>query len=268
MTAPDSDPVRDAVVIVTGGASGIGRATCRALAAAGACVVAVDVNDGALGELLAEMAPAAADQKRHLAMTLDVSSESDMQRMADAALAQFGRIDALVACAGILRARGTALKPLAQVEPDEWDQVIGINLRGLFLSNRAVLPAMQKQRRGDIINVSSVSGRQGRAHDGPYCASKFGVIGMTESLAEEVRNAGIRVQMILPDAVATPFWQQNGPVPMPANALPPERIADLILFMLRLPSDSMLVSPTIAPFRTRVRVGAKRSDAPGTEPRP
>jgi NAD(P)-dependent dehydrogenase (short-subunit alcohol dehydrogenase family) len=247
MSWAPSGALRDAVVIVTGGASGIGLATCRSLARAGACVVAVGRSRQRLDEAMTELAEFADGGDRHLGLPLDVSSEADMKQMAEAVVARFGRIDALVACAGILRADGNAVKPLAQVTAAEWDQLLDINLKGMYLSNRAVLPAMLKQRRGDIINLSSIRGRQGRAYDGPYSASKFGIIGMSEALAEEVAGAGIRVQVVLPGAVATPIWLQNGFISMPSNAIPPERVADLILFMLTLPVDCRLLTPAIVP---------------------
>jgi NAD(P)-dependent dehydrogenase (short-subunit alcohol dehydrogenase family) len=134
--------------------------------------------------------------------------------------------------------------------------VIDVNLRGTYLSNRAVLPALIEQRRGTILNLSSVSGIRARAHDAAYCASKFAVLGLSESLHAEVRRYGVRVQAILPDVVATPLWEQNGPVPRPADALPPERVADLIVFMLTQPDDTTLVAPMIAPLRARRRKSA------------
>ena len=262
-TGSANHPLRDAVAIVTGGASGIGRATGQALARVGARVVVIDLAQARIDAVLADLG--AGPEGGHLGLAVDVRSEADTRRMAEQTLESFGRIDILVACAGILRGDGGTLKPLAQLATPEWDQVIDTNLRGLFLCNRAVLPAMIRQRRGDIINLSSVSGRQGRAHDAPYCASKFGVIGLSESLAAEVQQFGVRVQTVLPDAVNTAFWQQNGPVPMPPHSLPPERVADLILFMLALPPDTQILAPVIAPLQVRRRgVGkAAKNDPAG-----
>lgn len=242
------------VAIITGGAGGIGKAACRALASAGAHVVIVDLPGPNLDKLGQELDKQVATGRYAdcLALGLDVSREVDMQRLAPLTLERFDRIDILVTCAGILRAPGTLPKPMVDVSLEEWQIVLDVNLKGVFLSNRAVLPAMIKQRDGIIINVSSTSGRQGRAHDAPYCASKFGVAGLTESLAEEVRPRGIRVQAIFPDAVDTPLWEQNGPI-KPEHVLAPERVADLILFMVALPADTLLVAPAIAPFRTRRR---------------
>jgi 3-oxoacyl-[acyl-carrier protein] reductase len=249
------------VAIVTGGASGIGQATCYAFAREGAQVVAVDLNSERLDETLAELNRLNPIEGGHLALCLDVSSEQDMTGMVDQALEKFGSIDILVSSAGILRGTGQPPQPLMRISTKEWDQVLGTNLKGMFLSNRAVLPAMMKRRQGNIINLSSVSGKQGRAFDAPYCASKFGVIGMSESLAEEVRNSGIRVQIVIPDAVDTPIWDQNGPVPKPPNALPPERVAELILYLVTQPSDTMVMGAVIAPFGRRRGVGAKHENS-------
>ena len=237
--------------VVTGGASGIGRSTCLALSDAGANVVVVDLHPERVEDVVDELSgsPAAA-----LGLALDVRQEADMARMADATVDRFGRIDVLVTCAAILRGPGGSPRPLVDVEADEWRTVIDTNLTGMFLSNRAVLPAMIAQRKGDIVNVSSTSGREGRAHDAPYCASKFGVVGMSESLAAEVRNRNIRVQILLPDATDTPLWDQNLPVPKPAEAMPPERIAETILFLVTLPDDTIIPSMSVVPFGRRQRL--------------
>jgi NAD(P)-dependent dehydrogenase (short-subunit alcohol dehydrogenase family) len=171
--------------------------------------------------------------------------------MAQKTLERFGRIDCLVASAGILRVGGS-LKTIADTSLDDWNAVIETNLTGVFLSNQAVLTAMMEQKQGDIVNISSTSGKQGRPFDGPYSASKFGIIGLSESLAEEVSSHGVRVQTVLPDAVETPFWDQNGPAALkPVNVLPPDRVAEFILFLMDLPRDTYLPNPVIAPMKQR-----------------
>ncbi|GIX45851.1 MAG: hypothetical protein KatS3mg131_0062 [Candidatus Tectimicrobiota bacterium] len=240
------------VAIVTGGGSGIGRATCGALARAGSRVVIVDVNPQGLEETRNLVAKQAAGEAP-LALCLDVRREADMDAMARQTLEHFGRIDVLVAAAGILRPSGSGPKRLVDLSLTEWEAVLDTNLKGVFLSNRAVLPAMIRQRRGAIVNVSSVAGRVGRAYDSAYCASKFGVIGLSEALAEEVRSYNVRVQVVLPDAVDTPLWAQNSPLPRPPSALPAERVADFIVYLLSLPEDTILVQPIIAPFQARRR---------------
>ena len=142
------------VVIITGAAGGIGGATARALAARGARLVLVDRSQAALDALVAGLGTEC------LTLVADVSSEDDMNGMAAAALSRFGAIDALVTTAAILRA-GEGMRTLAQTSFAEWRKIIDVNLTGTFLSNRAVLPAMLAQGRGDIINLSSTSGKNG-----------------------------------------------------------------------------------------------------------
>ena len=185
-----------------------------------------------------------------------------MADMARRTTERFGRIDILVAAAGILRPAGGALRTLGQMTAAEWDEVVDTNLTGLFLSNRAVLPAMLAQRSGQILNVSSTSGRRGYAYDTAYCATKYGAIGLSQALAEEVRGHGIRVQTILPGAIDTPMWGQNGPLAAPAYALPAERVADAIGYMLALPADTVLTEPAIEPLARPAAAGWRERARP------
>lgn len=233
--------------IVTGAAGGIGAACARILAAKGAQVLLVDRNAEAVQAVAQEIGGAAR------AFSADITSESDMVAMAEAALEATGRIDILVASAGILRVGG-ALKPVAQTTFEEWKTVIDVNLTGTFLSNRAVLAAMLGQKEGDIVNISSVSGKQGRAFDGPYASSKFGIVGLSESLAEEVQREGVRVQTVLPDAVDTELWAQSGTAALkPQTMLSPERVAEFVHYLVTLPRDAFLFNSVLAPVPMRKR---------------
>jgi NAD(P)-dependent dehydrogenase (short-subunit alcohol dehydrogenase family) len=255
------------VAIVTGAASGIGRATFLALLEAGASVIAVDLNEGLLTQLMNEVG-CLGDPRRSRACSafvLDVRKEKDMSDMVLRTVELYGRIDILVNCAAILRLAGTSPKPLAELSVTEWDEVLATNLKGTFLSNRAVLATMIANRRGQIINLSSTSGRQGLALDSAYCASKFGVIGLSQSLAQEVSRYGIKVHVVLPAAVDTPLWHQNGPIPQPVEILPASRVAALVIHLLTLPEDTILVEPVIAPFRSHRRYKARKTAAPEHE---
>lgn len=249
--SPDT-PLGTRAIIITGAAGGIGAATARAAARAGARLVLVDRAEAPLAALAADLTAAGATA---LAFPADIASETDMAAMAAFTLDRFGRIDALVAAAGILRL-GDQPHTLADTPFDEWRRIIDINLTGTFLSNRAVLPAMLAQKEGDIVNISSVSGRQGRAFDGPYSASKAGIIGMSEALAEEVGRENIRVQTLLPHAVETGLWSQAGGAAMkPRAMLSPDRVAELILYMLALPRDAYLFNSVVAALPARRRKG-------------
>lgn len=249
------------VAIVTGASSGIGRATSIQLARAGAVIVAVGRDAGRLQSTI-DAARTAGEGTEGLALSLDVGSDEDMQIMARRSLERYGRIDILVASASVLRPFRTGPKAVVDTTVQEWTNVIRTNLRGLFLSNHAVLPAMIGQKSGDIVNLSSTSGLRGYAYDGAYCASKFATIGFTEALAEEVRTFGVRVHTLLPGPVATEIWIQNLPVPPPEKTIPVERVADMILHMLTLPRDAVLLNPILIPMRTHRRP-AHRASGPG-----
>jgi len=259
---PAAKPLDGMVAVVTGGSSGIGRSAAIAFARAGASVVAVGRSAARLEETIAEAEKTGtASGAGHLSLVLDVGSEEDMARMADRALERFGRIDILLASAGILRS-GKGPKTATELSPADWNAILRTNLRGTFLSNRAVLPTMLRQKSGDIINVSSTSGLRGFAYDAAYCASKFGIIGLSESLSEEVRRSGIRVTTICPGPAGTAMWDQNLPVPPPEKTMPVERVTELILYTVTLPRDTVLHNPVIVPLRSHRRP-AFRAPGPG-----
>ncbi|HUD72159.1 MAG TPA: SDR family oxidoreductase [Dongiaceae bacterium] len=243
--------------IVTGGAGGIGLATAKALARLGAAVTVVDVDaDRARAAAAAVAADSPAGGALPAALALDVTRAGDMETMAAEVLAARGRIDILVAAAGILRGEAGRPQMLHETAADAWDRVIDINLTGTYFANRAVLPAMLKAKSGNIVNVSSTSGKKGLAYDAAYCASKFGVIGLSESLAEEARPHGVRVQVVLPEVVDTPMLAQNGPLFRPKEMLPAERVAAFITHLVTLPQGMVLVNPVLGVFRAGRKAGA------------
>lgn len=234
------------VAIVTGGSSGIGRAACLALAGSGARVVVVGRTEAHIAETLDEIGRAAPEAPEALGLRLDVADEADMETMAEQALRRFGRIDILIASAGISNGYSfNRMVPygVAQLPVGEWDDVIRTNLRGVFLSNRAVLPQMTRQRSGQIINIaSSPGGIKGQPFAAAYCASKFAIAGLSEALAEEVGPSGIKVQAIFPDLVDTPLTRGTTLSARLGGPLPAERVASYILFLLALPDDTILLS--------------------------
>jgi NAD(P)-dependent dehydrogenase (short-subunit alcohol dehydrogenase family) len=247
------------VAIVTGGSSGIGRAACLALAQEGARVAVVGRSVERTAETVALMrARSGADAGTSLSLRLDVRREEDMAEMARRTLEAFGRIDILVASAGISLGTSSLAGRAAVVDlpAAAWDEIMETNLKGMFLSNRAVLPAMAAQHRGEIVNVSSSLGTTaGWAYASAYCASKFGVMGLSEALAEEARPFGIRVQVLVPDAVDTPMLQRSHLAIF--TALTPEEVARLIVRMVCAPEDMTLVEPLIAPFSDKPQPGRR-----------
>ncbi len=236
-------------IFVTGAASGIGLATAELLVAQGARVAICDLRPERVSAAVEPLGKIAGAQV--LGLAGDLRSADDCQRLVDQTIERFGQIDALVHCAGILRPSGVRPRPLVEVDDEEYELVVGTNLKGTFLINRAVLRHLVARKAGQIINLASTSGRKARPLDSVYSASKAGVISLSESIAEEVRGLGIRVQVVLPDAIDTPLWQQNGPVPPPPGALPPVRVAEVILMALSLPLDTTGEQWVVSPLSAR-----------------
>ena len=243
------------VALVTGASSGIGQAACLALAAWGAAVAAVGRDKGRLRTTLDGISKANPAGPAPLGLTLDVRDEADMKIMLDETLERFGRVDVLVACAGTSKTRGAARlvpHPAAKLPAADWDEILDTNLKGTFLSNRAVLPHMIARRRGEILNISSSPGGvRGQAFAPAYCASKFAVTALSQSIAEEAAPYGVRVQVLFPDAIDTPLLHSSTLPEKLGRPLPPSRVADLIVYMLTLPQDTRLISPLIAPHARR-----------------
>jgi 3-oxoacyl-[acyl-carrier protein] reductase len=178
-----------------------------------------------------------------------------MREMAAQTMARFGRIDLLVASAGIGKKPGSGrVMPYstAALPRDEWEAVLGVNLTGTFLANRAVLPAMMAQGSGQIINVCSSTtprGLRGTAFAPAYSASKFGVVGLTESLAAEVEALGIRVQAIFPGPVDTPLVDNTKLARPFGGAIGAEHFAGAIMYLVAQPTDATVVHPHVIPFR-------------------
>jgi len=214
----------------------------------GSAVVVVGRNAAHVGQVIADLDHASGAV---LGLTLDVGCEEDMEEMRQKTLERFGQIDILVAAAGVMRGTNTQrLLPYAAATMpiQEWDEVLKTNLRGVFLSNRAVIPTMIAQRRGWIINISSSrGGLYGNPYASAYCASKFGVIGLSESLADELCGYGVKVHVVLPDVVDTPILGKFGRSRL-GQALPPSRIAEFIVHLVTLPEEVILLNPLIAPF--------------------
>ncbi len=196
--------LKDKVVIVTGGAKGIGRVYCLGMAAEGARVVVADVADSKSTVQEVESRGAQA-----LGVACDVSREDDTLRLATETLARFGRVDILVnnaALYGPLKRR-----PFMEIPVEEWDRVMAINLRGLFLCSRAVFPAMKAQGSGAIINIASGTFFKGVPHYIHYTTSKGGVVGFTRSLARELGEFGIRVNALAPGFTLSGENEKNMP---------------------------------------------------------
>ncbi|MEV4321674.1 SDR family NAD(P)-dependent oxidoreductase [Microbispora rosea] len=186
------------VAVITGSGQGIGRELAEAFAAAGATVVVADL-DGENAEKVAAQLRAGGAQA--LGLGVDVSDETAVTRMVEAAVAEFGRIDVLVNGAAIFST--LTMKPFEEIGADEWRKVIDVNVNGVFLCCRAVSATMRAQGSGTIVNISSSTVLGGRPNYLHYVTSKAAVVGMTRSLARELGPAGINVNVIMPGSVET-----------------------------------------------------------------
>ena len=181
------------VVVVTGGVSGIGAGIAARLAAEGAHVSLWDRDAATLAKV----------EATHKA-SVDVTDAAAVQRAADETAAALGRIDILVACAGITGPNA----PVWDYPVSDWDRVINVNLNGVFYCNRAVVPHMLRNSYGRIVNIASVAGKEGNPNAAAYSASKAGVIGLTKSLGKELARTNVRVNCVTPAAVSTPLFAQ------------------------------------------------------------
>jgi 3-oxoacyl-[acyl-carrier protein] reductase len=216
----------DKVVVVTGASSGIGRATAELFAGEGALVAIFARSAEKLAGLAGD---------RIVAVAGDIAHEADVERLFNDVECRFGDCDVLVNNAGM-----TDVAPLIDTPPDRWDRMFAVNVRGTYLAARRALPAMLARRNGAIVNVASISGVIGpKKFPGfvSYCASKAAVIEMTEALAVEVRDAGVRVNCISPGSVDTAMWADvSGGAPA---AMTPEEIARAIRFLASAESRPM-----------------------------
>ncbi len=188
------------IAVVTGAASGIGRGIALRLSREEATVVAADLDGKAVESLIQEIMK---QGKRGVAVQTDVSIEKEVQRMVEEALKDFGQIDILVNNAGV----GTT-GLIIDHSVEDWEKSMSVNLKGTFLCSRAVAKKMIPRKRGRIVNIASIGGKEGEEFIGGYCASKFGVIGLTQVMAKELGRHRITVNAVCPGYIWTPMWEK------------------------------------------------------------
>lgn len=192
-------PLGGKVAVVTGGGKGIGRGIAETLARHGASVVIADLDIDEAGRVAESLATRGATAR---ALAVDVTDWKADQRLVADVIAEFGVIDILVNNAGVSKS-----VPFLEIEEQEWDRVFNVNVKGVFLATRAVLPHMIERRYGKIVNISSMVGKEAIPLFVHYSASKFAVIGMTQGIAKEVAEYDINVNAVCPGVVRTPLWE-------------------------------------------------------------
>ncbi len=224
------------VAIVTGAASGIGKATAQLLASEGARLILVDVDEAGLSQTIGSLE---AVNARCAACLGDASEEDTAARAAAEALGRFGALDLLVNNAGIAFV-GTVL----DTKPEDWDRVLAVNLRSVFVFSRAAIPEMRRGRNGAIVNVASEAGLVGFNSYAAYSASKAAVVNLTRSMALDHARDGIRVNCVCPGSIETPLLKRYYDAQADPNAArsldeldhplglgSPEDVANAILFL-------------------------------------
>jgi NAD(P)-dependent dehydrogenase (short-subunit alcohol dehydrogenase family) len=234
------------VAVITGGTRGIGRAIAEALADAGADVVVGARSPGDVREAAAALSDAVAGTRRSgraLGLECDVRRHEDCKRLIDETVRAFGRLDILINNAGI-----GGFVNVADMEPADWQAVIETNLSGIFYCAHEAIPHLRVAGGGWIINIGSLAGKNAFAGGAAYNATKFGLIGFSEALMQEVRYDGIRVSYIMPGSVATDF---SGPSAETRDAwkIQPEDVARIVLDLLAFPARTLPSRIEVRPSR-------------------
>jgi NADP-dependent 3-hydroxy acid dehydrogenase YdfG len=248
----DSAGIEGKVVVITGASSGLGEATARHLSARGAAVVLGARRVDRIAALAKELTD---EGGKALAIATDVTDRAQVQRLVDAAVETFGRVDVIVNNAGLM-----PQSPLERLKVDEWDRMIDVNVKGVLYGIAAALPHMQRQKSGHVINVSSVAGHKVRAGGAVYSATKHAVRVISEGLRQEVKPYNIRTTIISPGAVDTELPNTITDPTVAANirkmydeiAIPADSFARVVAFAMSQPDDvdvnEILYRPTRQEF--------------------
>jgi 3-oxoacyl-[acyl-carrier protein] reductase len=235
----EKTPLSGGVALVTGGSRGIGRAIARRLASLGASVAICGRDAAALEESAQELGKSGRPIFSEVA---DVTVPTEVSSLIAKTEAALGPITILVNNAGI-----GLFGPAHEKTEADWDRVLDTNLKSVFLVSRAVVPSMIRRGAGDIINISSLAGKNTFAGGGIYCASKWGIIGLSGCMAEDLRDHGIRVGVICPGSVATEF---SGRAPKDSSkALSPEDVAHAVQTIVTQGSRSFISEIHVRPLR-------------------
>jgi NAD(P)-dependent dehydrogenase (short-subunit alcohol dehydrogenase family) len=232
------------VALVTGAGSGLGAAVARRFADAGACVACLDL-DGDRGAQTADALGAVGADA--FSVRCDVSDEGDVAAAVDRIVERWQSINIAVNCAGVDHVLSVTELSVAQ-----WDQVLGVNLRGPFLVSRAVFPRMVDQGGGDIVNVASTAALRAWGNASAYHASKWGLHGFSRALGVEGRAHGIRVTTIIPGGMQTHWFDrfpdQGIPLPDERNLQDPMNVADAIVYAVGMPRGSVMQEMMVMPL--------------------
>lgn len=238
--APVAASLRGRVVVVSGGASGLGAATCDELAAAGARLVVADLAAQRARSCAARLGEAGAEA---VAVVVDVGDAAQVERLFAQALERFGVVDALVNCAAI-----DVTAPVSTLKTADWERIVRTNLGGVFLMARQACIAMAR-RGGAIVNIASTASKRAWPNATAYHATKWGVLGLSHALHAELRPQGIKVCAIVAGGMRTPFLLDRFPDLDPALLQDPRNVARAIRFVLEQPAETVIPEMMVLPMR-------------------
>jgi NAD(P)-dependent dehydrogenase (short-subunit alcohol dehydrogenase family) len=241
MRAGSSRELEGRVALVTGGGRGLGEATAIALAQAGMAVVVADVQ----GKLAEGVAARLREEGEHsLALDIDVTREADADRAIARALAEFQRLDVLINNAGV-----DVTASIDELTIQDWDRVLGVNLRGPFLMAKAALPVMRRQGRGHIVNVVSTAAKRAWPNATAYHASKWGLLGFSHALHAEARPYNVKVTAVVAGGMRTPFLLDRFPDIDESTLQDPACVANTIRYVLTQPEETVIPEIMVLPMR-------------------
>jgi short-subunit dehydrogenase len=232
--------MRDKVVVVVGATGGIGSALTRKLAPEGTRLVLAARDNSHLATLVSELP--ITNQDQILTVPTDITDPSQVETLMSKAVAQFGQIDVLVNAAG-----AGVMKQYNKVEPADLDTMLDLNLKGSFYTCQAAAEAMKDKKSGHICNIVGILGKHSMAMASAYCASKFGVVGFTKCMADELKRFGIKFTLFYFGGVDSPFWDNVSLKVDRSKMLTPETAANAILFALSADPQAVPMEINIQP---------------------
>lgn len=238
MTAPE---LAGRVALVTGGGGGLGAALCTTLAEAGATVVVGDVRGAAAEAVAAGLRVAGG---KGVGLALDVTDVRHAGEVVHEVVATHGALDVLVNNAGT-----DLTVPFEALDPEDWDRIVAVNLRGPFVMSRHAFPLMRARGRGHIVNIVSTAAKRAWANAAAYHASKWGLLGLSHALHVEGRPHGIKVTAVIAGGMRTPFLLDRFPDLDPRLLQDPANVARTVRFLLTQPDETVVPEVTVLPMR-------------------
>lgn len=228
------------VALVTGGAQGLGAAICRTLAAAGVITIVADIREELAEKIASEIS---SENGKAIAMRLDVTDENQISSVVEAIIQQHGQLDVLINNAGT-----DLTVPIEELEIQDWDRILGVNLRAPFILSKAVISHMKQRQSGHIVNVASTASKRAWANASAYHASKWGLLGFSHALHVEARPHKVKVTAVIAGGMQTPFILDRFPDTPLENLQDPKNVAETIRFILTQPAETVIPEVMVVPL--------------------